>query len=146
MKICQGLDLIINSPLMINIFELCKNASLKNHTLAKVAPDMNISKRRILMDVFSQFSYCPLLWMSCSQINKLIVFVTACLYPEYFWSSFSRIWTEYGEIIHIPLYSAQVRGNTDQKTSEYVHFPCSAWTLPTSSLSGKKVITWIAIK
>ena len=33
-----------------------------------------------------------------------------------------RIWTEYREILRISSYSVQMRENTDQKISEYVHF------------------------
>ena len=35
---------------------------------------------------------------------------------------FSRIRTEYGEILRIYSYSVQIRENTDQKNSEYKHF------------------------
>ena len=35
---------------------------------------------------------------------------------------FYRIWTEYGEIRSISLYSVRMRENTDQKNSEYRHF------------------------
>ena len=45
---------------------------------------------------------------------------------EFFWSIFSRIYTEYGEILPISLYSVQIRKNPDQKNSEYGHFPGSA--------------------
>ena len=34
---------------------------------------------------------------------------------SFFWSVFSRIWTEYGEIRSISLYSVRMRENTDQK-------------------------------
>ena len=34
---------------------------------------------------------------------------------SFFWSVFSRIRTEYGEILHISLYSIQMRENTDQQ-------------------------------
>ena len=34
---------------------------------------------------------------------------------SFFWSLFSRIWTEYGEIRSISPYSVQMRENTDQK-------------------------------
>ena len=44
------------------------------------------------------------------------------LYSEFFWSAFSRIWTEYGEIRSISPYSAEVPGNTEQKNSEYRNF------------------------
>ena len=37
-----------------------------------------------------------------------------CLYSELFWSVFSRIRTEYGEV--------RMRENTDQNKSEYWHF------------------------
>ena len=33
-----------------------------------------------------------------------------------------RIWTEHREILRISSYSVQMRENTDQKISEYVHF------------------------
>ena len=46
-------------------------------------------------------------------------------YLEFFWSVFSHIWTEYGEIRSISLYSFQMRDNTDQENSEYGHFSCS---------------------
>ena len=34
---------------------------------------------------------------------------------SYFWSVFSRIRTEYGDILHISPYSVRMRENTDQK-------------------------------
>ena len=45
-----------------------------------------------------------------------------CPYSELFWSVFSRIWTEYGEIIRISPYSIQVQENTDLINSECGHF------------------------
>ena len=50
-------------------------------------------------------------------------------YSELFWSVFSRIRTEYGEILRICPYSVRMRENTDQKNSEYGHFPNSALLL-----------------
>ena len=44
-----------------------------------------------------------------------------CPYSELLWSVFSRIRTEYGEIIRISLYSVRMRENTDQNNSEYRH-------------------------
>ena len=38
---------------------------------------------------------------------------------ELLWSAFSRIRTEFREILHISLYSVQMRGNADQNNSEY---------------------------
>ena len=43
-----------------------------------------------------------------------------------FWSVFSRIRIEYGEIRSISPYSVRMRENTDQENSEYGHFLRSA--------------------
>ena len=55
-----------------HISELCKKASRKIHALSRVAPYMNISKRRILMNAFfkSQFNYCLLVWMCHGRANN----------------------------------------------------------------------------
>ena len=50
---------------------------------------------------------------------RLLFNLASTLYLEFFWSVFSRIRTEYGEIHP---YSAQMRKNTDQKNSEYGYF------------------------
>ena len=42
-----------------------------------------------------------------------------CLYSELFWSAFSRIWTEYGEIRSISPYSVRMPKNADQNNSKY---------------------------
>ena len=42
-----------------------------------------------------------------------------------FWSVFSRIWTEHGDLWSKSLYSVRIRENTDQKNSKYGHFSCS---------------------
>ena len=47
-------------------------------------------------------------------------------YSEFFWSVFSRIRTEYGEIRSKSPYSVRMRENTDQKNPEYGHFSRSA--------------------
>ena len=41
------------------------------------------------------------------------------LYSELFWSAFSRIWTEYGEILP---YSVRIRENANLNNSKYGHF------------------------
>ena len=45
-----------------------------------------------------------------------------CPYSELFWSTFSRIRTEYGEILRISPYSVRMQENADQNNSEYEHF------------------------
>ena len=44
---------------------ICQKTSQKLHALERIAPYMNIQKRRTVMKSFvtSQFSYCPLIWM-----------------------------------------------------------------------------------
>ena len=43
-------------------------------------------------------------------------------YSELFWSAFSRIRTEYEEILHISPYSVRMRENADQNNSKYGPF------------------------
>ena len=45
--------------------QFCKKASLKLNALARIAPFMNVRKKRIIMKSFIelQFGYCPLIWM-----------------------------------------------------------------------------------
>ena len=50
-----------------------------------------------------------------------------CPYLKFFWSVFSRIQAEYGEMRNISPYSVQMRENTNQKNSEYGHFSCSVF-------------------
>ena len=42
-----------------------------------------------------------------------------CPYSELFWSAFSYIQSEYGEILRISPYSVRMRENADQNNSEY---------------------------
>ena len=51
-----------------------------------------------------------------------------CPYSELFWSVFSCIWTEYGKILHISLYSVRMRKNTDHNNYKYGHFSGSVMT------------------
>ena len=45
-----------------------------------------------------------------------------CPYSELFWSAFSGIRIEYGEILRISPYSVPMREKADQNNSEYGHF------------------------
>ena len=61
-----------------HIQQIYSRASVKLKALAKIAPFMNVTKRKILMNAFfsAQFSYSPLTWMFHSRklnnkINKL---------------------------------------------------------------------------
>ena len=50
-----------------------------------------------------------------------------CPYSKFFWSVFSSIRTEYGDILRISPYSVRMRENMDQKNSECGHFSCSVF-------------------
>ena len=52
----------------------------------------------------------------------LFILREKCPYSEIFWSVFSRIQTEYGEIWSTSPYSVRMWENTDQENSEYGHF------------------------
>ena len=55
--------------------DIISKANRKVNALSRVVPYMTLSKKKILMNSFfnSQFSYCPLIWMSHSRIinNKI---------------------------------------------------------------------------
>ena len=53
-----------------------------------------------------------------------------CPYSGFFSSVFSRIRTEYGEILRISSYSVQMQESMDQKNSEYGHFSRSFYSMP----------------
>ena len=48
-----------------HITDICRKASRKIYALARIAPYMDLPKRRMVMNAFfnSQFNYCPLIWM-----------------------------------------------------------------------------------
>ena len=54
-----------------HITDICRKASRKIYALARIAPYMDLSKRRMVMNAFfnSQFNYCPLIWM-CHNCTK----------------------------------------------------------------------------
>ena len=54
-------------------------------------------------------------------INNFITLREKFPYSEFFWSVFSRIWTECGEIRSISLCSVRMWGSMDQKNSKYGH-------------------------
>ena len=61
-----------------HIKDICQKVSQKINALARLAPYMGTTKKRIIMNTFfkSQFNYCPLVWMCCNRslntkINRL---------------------------------------------------------------------------
>ena len=65
-----------------------------------------------------------------TKFSKKRTFLTAwyahvhekCSYSELFWSGFSRIWTKYGEVLRVSLYSVRMWENTDHNNSKYKNF------------------------
>ena len=60
-----GITIDSNLTFENHINNICKRASQKLNAPARVAPYMNMQKKRIIMKSFvtSQFGYCPLIWM-----------------------------------------------------------------------------------
>ena len=78
--------------------------------------------------------YCSVCQTKHKQETQILRKKRPCL--ELFWSVFSRIRTEYGEILRISPYSVRMRENTDQNNSEYGHFLHSEKTQKKSNLKG----------
>ena len=74
--------------------------------------------------VWKWFWICTYYWIYL----QLLSLHKKCLYSEFFWSVFSRIRTEYVEILLMSPYSVRMRENTDHKISEYGHFSRSAYS------------------
>ena len=64
-QVLLGITIDSNLTFENQINNICKKASQKLNALARVAPYMNMKKRRIIMKSFvtSQFGYWPLIWM-----------------------------------------------------------------------------------
>ena len=54
--------------------------------------------------------------------HLLLTLRKKCRYSELFWSAFSRIRTECGQMWSISPYLVQMRENADQNNSKYGHF------------------------
>ena len=78
----------------------------------------NFFKTAIYRMVLSE---CFCIFLSISDLTGFSL-REKCPYSELFWSTFSRIWTEYGEIRNTSRYSVRMRENADENNSEYDHF------------------------
>ena len=58
-----------------------------------------------------------ILWAKNKELNHC---VKSVLIQSFFWSVFSRLRTEYGQILRISLNSVRMRENTDQKKNPYL--------------------------
>ena len=70
------LGVIIDNKLRFksHVKNLCKKASQKIWTLSRLINYLNDSNKNIIFNALieSQFSYCPLVWMLCSVILRLL--------------------------------------------------------------------------
>ena len=73
-----------------HVTSLCRKASQKLNALARVAQYMNLAQRRLIMNafIFSQFGYCPLVWMFHSRelynrINNIHERALRIVYRDY---------------------------------------------------------------
>ena len=85
----------------------------------------------------------PALFHCWSQVG-LISFTLRkkCFYSKLFWSAFSRVWTEHGEIRIISPYSVRMLENAEQNNSVYGHFQYNFKRL--NYLSDVEFVTCIA--
>ena len=82
---------------------------------------------------------CVVAWCFVTSHSSQGTYVTyalrkKCPYSELFWSVFSHIWTESGEIRSISPYSIRMRENADQNNSEHGHFSRSDSDMLTGNL------------
>ena len=92
----------------VHLNKIITKARQKVHVLARIAPYMNISRRKLIMNSFftSQFNYCPLVWMchSRSMNNKINRLHETCLRIIYSdkTSSFEELLQKDGSVtIHV---------------------------------------------
>ena len=92
----------------------------------------NVKMQKVLQSTRKSLCFKCFTFISHSYFTLIFRYFTLrkkCSYPELFWSAFSCIRTEYGEIRSISPYSVQMQENADQNNSEYEHFSRSD-TLP----------------
>ena len=88
----KGLGMLFNNKFYFDehVTSLCRKASQKLNALARVAQYMNLAQRRLIMNafIFSQFGYCPLVWMFHSRklnnrINNIHERALRIVYRDY---------------------------------------------------------------
>ena len=87
---------------------IIKEASRKYSALPRIAPYMNIEKRRLLMNSFlgSQFNYCPLVWMCHhrsvnNKINRLHERCLRIVYSDSMSSSEDLLYKDSSVSVHV---------------------------------------------
>ena len=67
-------------------------------------------------------NYWKILSVLLADFAETLTLCEKCPYSEFFWSIFSRVPTEYGDILRICPYSVRMQENTDLKNPEYGRF------------------------
>ena len=82
----------------------------------------DVIKKATMFSITKMFvQVFPRAWYAMCMFTR-VTLRKKCPYSELFWSAFSRIRTEYGEIRSISLYSVQMQEMADQNNSVYGHF------------------------
>ena len=95
--------------------DLLRNKLIFNwgHTLLSVMTKQLLARKEIFTFQWSKFS---------KETVGYLTLCEKCPYLEFFWTIFSRVLTEYGEILRIPPHSFRMRKKTDQRNFKYRHF------------------------
>ena len=93
-----GIKIDSNLTFHDHIISLCSKANKKRSAFSRVSKYMGINKRLILMKsyIFSQFNYCPLVWMCHSRslnnkINRIQERALRIVYRDWTWASLQKL-------------------------------------------------------
>ena len=91
---------LIKNSFDLHLRTLCRKVNQKVSALARIVPILPFPKRHLIMKTFieSQFSYCPLIWMFCSntmnnKINHIHERALRLVYQDYS-STFEELLTK----------------------------------------------------
>ena len=91
--------------------ERSKEPVSKESNIPKIIQQIDFPKclkKKSLFSIQEQLGRNITMQLWCTLYEK-------CPNTEFFWSVFSRIWTEYGDLLRKSPYSVRIRENTDQK-------------------------------
>ena len=111
--------------------ELKETMEIETRIKDQKQPTEMFHKKKLSLKIShsSQGNTCArILFFTCTcGLTVIFSLREKCRYSEFFWPVFSGSRTEYREIRNISSYSVRMREDTDQKNSEYGHFPHSVW-------------------
>ena len=99
-----GVDIDNKLSFEANVTNLCNKASQKLNAISRLSPFLDFEKKKLLMNAFfySQFNYCPLVWMCHSRKlnNRINRLHERCLRIHDSKSSFSELLKKDNSSIH----------------------------------------------